>query len=71
VLTVPGTKTGREYAGRDPGSGGRRGTRAASGSMRRAALPRAGGFWLVAGVFVLLFVAAAAPSPLYGVYQAQ
>jgi hypothetical protein len=39
--------------------------------MRRAALPRAGGFWLVAGVFVLLFFAAAAPSPLYGVYQAQ
>jgi MFS family permease len=39
--------------------------------MRRAALPRAGGFWLAAGVFVLLFFAAAAPSPLYGVYQAQ
>jgi hypothetical protein len=39
--------------------------------MRRAALPRAGGFWLVAGVFVLLFFAAAASSPLYGVYQAQ
>jgi MFS family permease len=34
--------------------------------MRRAA-----GIWLVAGVFVLLFFAAAAPSPLYGVYQAQ
>jgi hypothetical protein len=39
--------------------------------MRRAVLPRAGGFWLAAGVFVLLFFAAAAPSPLYGVYQAQ
>jgi MFS family permease len=39
--------------------------------MRRAALPRAGGIWLAAGVFVLLFFAAAAPSPLYGVYQAQ
>jgi MFS family permease len=38
---------------------------------RRAALPRADGFWLVAGVFFLLFFAAAAPSPLYGVYQAQ
>jgi hypothetical protein len=34
-------------------------------------LPRAGAFWLVAGVLVLLFFAAAAPSPLYGVYQAQ
>jgi MFS family permease len=70
-MTVPGTKTGRERAGSDPDSGGRRGTRAASGSIRRAALPRAGGIWLVAGVFVLLFFAAAAPSPLYGVYQAQ
>ena len=39
--------------------------------MGRAALPRAGGFWLAAGVFALLFFAAAAPSPLYGVYQAQ
>ena len=34
-------------------------------------LPRAAAFWLVAGVLVLLFSAAAAPSPLYGVYQAQ
>jgi MFS family permease len=46
-------------------------TRAASGIARRVALPRAGGFWLVAGVFFLLFFAAAAPSPLYGVYQAK
>lgn len=45
--------------------------RAARGHARRAALPRAGGFWLVAGVLFLLFFAAAAPSPLYGVYQAQ
>ena len=45
--------------------------RAARGHDRRAALPRAGGFWLVAGVLFLLFFAAAAPSPLYGVYQAQ
>src|SRR5258705_7369181 len=70
-MTVPGTTTGRERAGSDPGSGGGRGTRAATGSTRRAALPRAGGIWLAAGVFVLLFFAAAAPSPLYGVYQAQ
>src|SRR6266436_4337363 len=70
-MTVPGTRTGRERAGSEPDSGGGRGTRAARGGMRRAALPRAGGFWLVAGVFVLLFFAAAAPSPLYGVYQAQ
>ena len=45
--------------------------RAARGHARRAALPGAGGFWLVAGVVFLLFFAAAAPSPLYGVYQAQ
>ena len=32
--------------------------------------PSAAGFWVVAGVFVLLLFAAAAPSPLYGVYQA-
>ncbi len=38
---------------------------------RRSALPRVAGFWLVAGVFLLLLFAAAAPSPLYGVYQAE
>ncbi|MDX6342246.1 MAG: hypothetical protein QOH87_2384 [Trebonia sp.] len=37
----------------------------------RALLPRAAAFWLVAGVLFLLFFAAAAPSPLYGVYQAR
>ena len=65
-MTVPTTKTGREGAGSDPDSGGRRGTTPARGGMRRA-----GGIWLVAGVFVLLFFSAAAPSPLYGVYQVQ
>jgi Major Facilitator Superfamily len=40
-------------------------------SAARPELPRAGAFWLVAGVFFLLFFAAAAPSPLYGRYQAQ
>jgi hypothetical protein len=40
--------------------------RAARGHAWRAALPRASGFWLVAGVLFLLFFAAAAPSPLYG-----
>ena len=44
---------------------------AAGGIAGRAALPRAAGFWLVAGVLFLLFFASAAPSPLYGVYQAQ
>jgi MFS family permease len=44
---------------------------AAGGNARRAVLPQAAAFWLVAGVLVLLFFGAAAPSPLYGVYQAQ
>src|SRR5258707_513710 len=48
-MTAPGTRTGRECAGSDPGSGGRRATWAASGTMRRAALPRAAGVWLWAG----------------------
>jgi MFS family permease len=34
-------------------------------------LPRAAGFWLVAGVFFLLLFSSAAASPLYRVYQAQ
>jgi MFS family permease len=71
MMTVPGTNTGRERAGRDPEPARRRVTRAARGDTRRAVLPRAGGFWLVAGLFFLLFFTAAAPSPLYGVYQAQ
>ena len=45
--------------------------RAVRSGARRAVLPRAVAFWLVGGVFFLLFVAAAAPSPLYGVYQTQ
>lgn len=70
-MTVPSTKTGLALAESDTDSGSRRGIRAAGGGMRRAALPRRAGNWLVAGVFVLLFFSAAAPSPLYGVYQAQ
>jgi MFS family permease len=33
-------------------------------------LPRAAAFWLVAGVFFMLLFAAATPTPLYRVYQA-
>lgn len=44
---------------------------AAGGNARSVTLPRMARVWLVAGVFFLLFFAAAAPSPLYGVYQAQ
>ena len=43
----------------------------AAGGNARAMLPRTAAFWLVAGVLFLLFFAAAAPSPLYGVYQAR
>jgi predicted MFS family arabinose efflux permease len=38
---------------------------------RRAGRSRSAAFWLVAGVFFLLFVGAGAPSPLYGIYRAQ
>jgi len=54
-----------EAAGRQPAA------RAARGSAWRVPLPPTAGVWLVAGVFFLLFFAAAAPSPLYGVFQAQ
>ena len=37
----------------------------------RVVLSRGAAFWLVAGVLFLLFFAAAAPSPLYGVYQSR
>ena len=70
-MTVPGTHTGRERAGSDEASARRRMSRAVRGITRRARLPRMAAFWLVAGVFFLLFFAAAAASPLYGVYQAQ
>jgi pimeloyl-ACP methyl ester carboxylesterase len=57
-MTVHDARTGREYERADAGPG-------------RAALPRTAAFWLVAAVLFLLFFAAAAPSPLYGVYQAR
>ena len=37
----------------------------------RRTLPRRAAFWLLAAVLCLLFVATAAPAPLYGVYQAE
>ena len=70
-MTVPGTNTSRGRAGSDAEPDHRQATRAARGNARPAVLPRAPAFWLVAGVLVLLFSAAAAPSPLYGVYQAR
>jgi MFS family permease len=56
-----------QHAGEDH----RQATKAVGGRAQRATLPPPVAFWLVAGVFFLLFFAAAAPSPLYGIYQAQ
>jgi hypothetical protein len=69
AITVPGA--GRKGAGRDPGPGRRPGSGAAGAPAGRAALPRAAGFWLVAGVLFLLLLAVVAASPLYAVYQAE
>jgi hypothetical protein len=65
AMTVSDASTGREHTGSDVDPNRQPVTRG-----RRAALSRAAAFWLVAGVLFLLFFAAAAPSPLYGVYQA-
>jgi MFS family permease len=70
-MTIPDASTSRERPGSGAEADRRPVTRAASAPARRATLPRAAAFWLVAGVLFLLFFAAAAPSPLYGVYQAQ
>ncbi len=70
-MIIPDASTGRERPTSDAEADRRPVTRTASAPARRATLPRAAAFWLVAGVLFLLFFAAAAPSPLYGVYQAQ
>jgi len=70
-MTVPRTNTGRERAGSEAEPDRRPVTAAAGGRARRAALPRRAGFWLAAGILFMLLFGAAAPSPLYGVYQAQ
>jgi len=46
-------------------------TPAGAEHLQRRTLPRAAAFWLVAGVFFMLMFAAATPSPLYRVYQAE
>ncbi len=38
---------------------------------KRRTLPGTAAFWILAGMFLVLFFASAAASPLYGVYQAQ
>jgi hypothetical protein len=70
-MNVPGASTGREYEQSVAGPGRRPAGEAVSGPARRAVLSRAAAFWLVAGILFLLFFAAAAPSPLYAVYQSR
>ena len=72
-MTVPDARTGREYARGDAGPGRGPVTTAARepAPLSARTLPRGAAFWLVAGVLFLLFFAAAAPSPLYGVYQSR
>jgi MFS family permease len=69
---TPGAGTGRGRAGSDAEPGRRPVTGTAGENARRTGpLPGATAFWLVAGAWFLLLFAAAAPSPLYGVYQAR
>ena len=69
-MTISGSKTGRERASRAAGPY----RRPVTGAAREQSQPRrrrGRAFWLVAGVLFLSLVAASAPAPLYGVYQAQ
>src|SRR5579863_4639294 len=70
-MTVSGTTAVREHVGTNAGQGHRRQTTMAVTMHPRRTAQRWGGFWLVAGVLFLLFFVAAAPSPLYGVYEAE
>jgi MFS family permease len=70
-MTVHDTDTGCDCERGDAGPNLQPVTGAAGRPARRVALPRSAGFWLVAGVLFLLLFAAAAPSPLYGVYQSR
>ena len=70
-MTLSDTVTGRERASGTAERHRRPGPQAAGEPSRRPAPSRAASFWLVAGVLCLLFFGAAAPSPLYGIYQAQ
>src|ERR1700691_3043140 len=69
-MSLSGTQTSRERASGNAERHRWPGMQAAGEHSRRTAPPRAA-FWLVAGGFCLMFFAAGAPTPLYGVYQAQ
>jgi MFS family permease len=70
-MTIPGASAGRERAESGAGPDRQAVTSAAGGNAPRTTLSRGPAFWLVAAAWFLLLFAAAAPSPLYGVYQAQ
>jgi MFS family permease len=69
-MPLSDTVTGRERASGHAEQHRWPGMQAAGEHFRRTAPSRAA-FWLVAGVLCLLFFAAGAPSPLYGIYRAQ
>jgi hypothetical protein len=71
AIAVPDARADRKEAGGDRRPGRPAGSGAAKASAGRGMLPRAAGFWLVAGVLFLLLFASAAASPLYSVYQAE
>src|SRR5580658_8968618 len=69
-MSLSGAETSRERASGTAERHGWPGPQATGEHDRRTAPSRAA-FWLVAGVLCLLFCAAGAPTPLYGVYRAQ
>ena len=69
-MPLSDTVTGRERASGHAEQHRWPGMQAAGEHSRRTAPSRAA-FWLVAGVLCLLFFAAGAPSPLYGIYRAE
>jgi MFS family permease len=69
-MVLSDTQTGRERTSGNAERHRRPGTQPAVEHARRTAPSRAA-FWLVGGVLCLLFCAAGAPSPLYGIYRAQ
>ena len=70
-MPAPDTQTRRDRANGTAERHRWPGMRTAEEHSRRTAPSRAAAFWLVAGVLCLLFFAAGAPSPLYGIYRAQ
>jgi predicted MFS family arabinose efflux permease len=71
AMPLSDTVTGRERASGNAERHLPPRTQSSGEHSRRPAPSRAAAFWLVAGVLCLLFFGAAAPSPLYGIYQAQ